>query len=90
MAISFPKGDLMPNVNMREYVARRIRELRVAYGKKGLSQEELAQMVAVKTAFDPSGLLNPGKVIPTLARCAEYGKQHVRRGVMPFADIPRF
>ncbi len=49
MAISFPKGDLMPNVNMREYVARRIRELRVAYGKKGLSQEELAQMVGVST-----------------------------------------
>ncbi len=39
----------MPNVNMREYVARRIRELRIAYGKKGLSQEDLAQMVGVST-----------------------------------------
>lgn len=39
----------MPNVNMREYVARRIRELRIAYGKKGLSQEQLAQMVGVST-----------------------------------------
>jgi transcriptional regulator with XRE-family HTH domain len=39
----------MPGVNMRDYVARRIRELRVAYGKKGLSQEELANMMGVAT-----------------------------------------
>jgi transcriptional regulator with XRE-family HTH domain len=49
MIVCFPKGDIMANVNMREYVARRIRELRVAYGKRGLSQEELAQMVGVST-----------------------------------------
>ncbi len=52
--------------------------------------EENAQMLAVKAAFDPAGLLNPGKVIPTLARCAEYGKQVVRGGRLPHADLPRF
>ena len=52
--------------------------------------EERAQFLALKTAFDPAGLLNPGKVIPTLARCAEYGKMHVHRGLLPFAELPRF
>ena len=51
---------------------------------------ERAQMLALKQAFDPKELLNPGKVIPSLARCAEYGKMHVKRGLLPFADIPRF
>jgi len=54
------------------------------------SAAELAQMLGVKAAFDPSGLLNPGKVVPSLARCAEYGKMHVRRGLLPFAELPRF
>ena len=54
------------------------------------SQAERDQMLALKHAFDPRELLNPGKVIPTLVRCAEYGKMHVRRGLLPFADIPRF
>jgi len=54
------------------------------------SPEERAQMLAVKTAFDPAGLLNPGKVIPTLQRCAEYGRMHVKRGMLAFAEIPRF
>ena len=49
-----------------------------------------AGKAAVKAAFDPARLLNPDKAIPTLARCAEYGKMHVRRGLLPFADIPRF
>jgi glycolate oxidase len=51
---------------------------------------ERAQFLAVKHAFDPLELLNPGKVIPTLHRCAEYGKMHVHRGLLPFADLPRF
>jgi len=54
------------------------------------SPAEREQMLALKRAFDPKELLNPGKVIPSLARCAEYGKMHVRRGLLPFADIPRF
>ena len=54
------------------------------------SPAEREQMFAVKRAFDPKALLNPGKAIPSLARCAEYGKMHVRRGLLPFADIPRF
>lgn len=54
------------------------------------SPEEREQMIALKRAFDPEGLLNPGKVIPTLQRCAEYGKMHVRRGLLPFAELERF
>jgi glycolate oxidase len=54
------------------------------------SPAEREQMFAVKRAFDPAGGLNPGKVIPTLARCAEGGKMHVKRGLLPFADLPRF
>lgn len=52
--------------------------------------EELQQFRAVKSAFDPLGLLNPGKVIPTLHRCAEYGKMHVRKGLLPFPELERF
>jgi glycolate oxidase len=44
---------------------------------------ELEQFHAIKAAFDPAGLLNPGKAIPTLARCAEYGAMHVRAGEPP-------
>lgn len=47
-------------------------------------------MFALKEAFDPQGLLNPGKVIPTLNRCAEYGKMLVRNGKMSHANLPRF
>ena len=54
------------------------------------SPAERAQFIAVKRAFDPLELLNPGKVIPTLHRCAEYGKMHVHRGMLPFPDLPRF
>jgi len=54
------------------------------------SAEEREQMFAVKRAFDPTQLLNPGKVIPTLHRCAEYGKMHVRRGGLPFPELARF
>jgi len=54
------------------------------------SPEEREQMQALKAAFDPPGLLNPGKVIPTLRRCAEGGKMHVRRGLLPFPELERF
>jgi glycolate oxidase len=51
---------------------------------------ENEQMFGVKRAFDAAGLLNPGKAIPTLQRCAEYGKQVVRGGRLPHPDLPRF
>ncbi|MEK0418443.1 MAG: hypothetical protein RI949_2449 [Pseudomonadota bacterium] len=54
------------------------------------SPEEREQMASLKAAFDPLKLLNPGKVIPTLNRCAEYGKMHVSRGLLPHPDLPRF
>ncbi|KQP12554.1 FAD-linked oxidase C-terminal domain-containing protein [Pseudorhodoferax sp. Leaf267] len=54
------------------------------------SAEENAQMMGLKHAFDPKGLLNPGKVIPTLNRCAEYGKMLVRGGQIAHPDLPRF
>jgi glycolate oxidase len=54
------------------------------------SPAEREAMLALKTAFDPAGLLNPGKVIPTLHRCAEYGRLHVRRGLLPFPELERF
>ena len=54
------------------------------------TREELDAFAAVKTAFDPYGLLNPEKVIPTLARCAEYGKMHVHGGDIRFPELPRF
>jgi glycolate oxidase len=71
-------------------------------GEHGVGVEKVHQMCkqfdratldaffAVKRAFDPPGLLNPGKVIPTLHRCAEYGKVHVHGGAMRFPDLPRF
>ena len=52
--------------------------------------EENAQMFGLKHAFDPAGLLNPGKVIPTHNRCAEYGKMLVRGGQISHPDLPRF
>ena len=54
------------------------------------SDAERAQMFAVKAAFDPAGTLNPGKVIPTLHRCAEYGRMHVSRGMLAHPELPRF
>jgi glycolate oxidase len=54
------------------------------------SPEERTQMERLKHAFDPPGLLNPGKVIPTLHRCAEYGKMHVKKGLLPFPELERF
>ncbi|MFT3799580.1 MAG: FAD-linked oxidase C-terminal domain-containing protein [Burkholderiaceae bacterium] len=54
------------------------------------SAAERAAMFAIKRAFDPAGLLNPGKAIPSLARCAEYGKMHVHGGRLRFPELPRF
>lgn len=51
---------------------------------------ELSQFHAIKHAFDPAGLLNPGKNIPTLHRCAEFGAMHVHHGELPHPDIERF
>jgi glycolate oxidase len=54
------------------------------------SPEELEAFRGVKRAFDPEGLLNPAKNIPTLNRCVEFGKMHVRAGKLPHPDLPRF
>ncbi|MDA8383123.1 MAG: FAD-binding protein [Betaproteobacteria bacterium] len=51
---------------------------------------ELRQFHAVKAALDPAGLLNPGKAVPTLHRCAEFGAMHVHRGELPHPDLDRF
>ena len=52
--------------------------------------DELELFLAVKRAFDPACLLNPGKAVPTLARCAEHGGMHVRAGKLPHAELSRF
>jgi glycolate oxidase len=54
------------------------------------SEIDLNQQQRLKCAFDPEGLLNPGKVFPQLHRCAELGRMHVRAGKLAFPDIPRF
>jgi glycolate oxidase len=71
-------------------------------GEHGVGIEKVNQMCsqfddatreaffAVKRAFDPDMLLNPGKAIPSLARCAEYGRMRVHGGQLAHPDIPRF
>jgi len=71
-------------------------------GEHGVGREKINQMCAqfnsdeitlfhsVKAAFDPQGLLNPGKNIPTLHRCAEFGAMHVHHGQLPFPELERF
>jgi glycolate oxidase len=63
----------------------KIESMCVQFGSK-----EIAAFLAVKRAFDPANLLNPDKAIPTLHRCAESGKMHVKRGLLAFPDLPRF
>ncbi len=70
-------------------------------GEHGVGVEKVGQLCeqfdaatreaffAIRRAFDPRGLLNPGKMLPSLQRCAEYGRQHVHRGQLPFSDLPR-
>ena len=71
-------------------------------GEHGVGREKINQMCAqftsaeietffaIKAAFDPAGLLNPGKAIPTLTRCVEHGAMHVHAGKAPFAHLDRF
>ena len=54
------------------------------------SEEDLKQQQRVKCAFDPKHLMNPGKVYPTLHRCAELGKMHIHKGKVKFPELPRF
>jgi glycolate oxidase len=53
-------------------------------------EADLKQQQRVKCAFDPDLLLNPGKVFPTLHRCAELGRLHVHHGAVPHPELPRF
>jgi glycolate oxidase len=71
-------------------------------GEHGVGMEKINQMCvqfgsaeletfhAVKHAWDELGLLNPGKAVPTLQRCAEFGRLHVQGGKMPHPELPRF
>ncbi len=54
------------------------------------TEVDLDQQQRLKCAFDPHGLLNPGKMFPVLHRCAELGRMHVHGGQLPFPDLPRF
>ncbi len=54
------------------------------------SETDLGLQQRVKCAFDQDSLLNPGKVFPTLHRCAELSAMHVHQGKVPFPDVPRF
>jgi len=54
------------------------------------SSDELTQFHSVKGAFDPTGILNPGKAVPTLHRCAEFGKMHIHHGQLPHPELERF
>lgn len=54
------------------------------------SPEELDLFASLRKVFDPHGLFNPGKAIPTLHRCAEFGGMHVMRDAIPFPELPRF
>jgi glycolate oxidase len=54
------------------------------------TEDDMKQQQRLKCAFDPSHLLNPGKVYPTLHRCAELGRIHVHKGGVKFPDLPRF
>ena len=54
------------------------------------AEPELQQFHATKRAFDPKGILNPNKNIPTLARCAEFGAMHVHDGELPYPHLERF
>ncbi len=53
-------------------------------------ESELAVFHGIKLAFDEKGLLNPGKAVPSLARCAEFGAMHVHDGQLPFPELERF
>jgi len=54
------------------------------------NDEELTQFHALKAAFDPEGLMNPGKAVPTLARCSELGGMRVHQGRVPHPELERF
>jgi glycolate oxidase len=53
-------------------------------------EPELERFLGIKAAFDPKSLLNPGKGVPTLSRCAEFGKMHVHHGKLAHPELPRF
>lgn len=83
-----PKAIALPNINnaaRRGVGIEKINGMCVQF-----SEAERAAFWGVKFAFDPSGLLNADKAIPTKNRCAEYGRMHIPRGAMKFPDLERF
>ena len=82
-----PKGD------DRLFVVDQFGHVRVLKGGKLLERPFLdatPHMTKLRNGFDERGLLNPGKAVPTLKRCAELGGMHVHDGRLPFPDLERF
>lgn len=63
----------------------KVNQMCVQYG-----EPELECFHRIKAAFDAQGLFNPGKAVPSLHRCAEYGRMHVHQGALSFPELERF
>jgi len=88
--VGIEKRDLMPEM-FDEADLKQQQRVKCAFDMPEMFDEaDLKQQQRVKCAFDPDLLLNPGKVFPTLHRCAELGRLHVHHGAVPHPELPRF